>query len=100
MIGYLLSRAAQADLDGIWDYTEQTWSAEQAELYTARIRDACLALATGRRTGKPAERFKPGYFMKAVGSPYIFYTATQDGLIQVMRILHQRMDIASHFGKP
>ena len=100
MIGYLLSRAAQADLDGIWDYTEQTWSAEQAELYPATIRDACLALATGRRTGKPAERFKPGYFMKAVGSHYIFYTVTEDGLIQVIRILHQRMDVASRLGKP
>jgi len=37
--------------------------------------------------------------MQTVGSHFIFYTATEDGLIQVIRILHQRMDVASHLGK-
>ena len=100
MNGYALSRAAQADLDGIWDYTEQTWSAEQAERYTAMIRDTCVALATGRKTGKPAERFKVGYLMQSVGSHFIFYTVTAYGVIQVIRILRQRMEIASHLRKP
>ena len=100
MNGYALSRTAQADLDGIWDYTEQTWSEEQAERYTAMIRDTCLALAAGRKTGKPADRFRTGYRVRTVGSHFIFYTTTQDGVIQVIRILHQRMDVASQLRKP
>jgi toxin ParE1/3/4 len=29
--GYRLSPRAEADLEGIWNYTVETWSAEQAE---------------------------------------------------------------------
>ncbi|APH73860.1 type II toxin-antitoxin system RelE/ParE family toxin [Aquibium oceanicum] len=99
MIGYVLTRAAQADLDGIWDYSELTWSEDQAERYVAAIRDTCLALANGEKTGRPADRFRQGYYRQAIGSHFIFYKITEDGLIQVMRILHQRMDVASRLGK-
>lgn len=82
-----------------WDYTEQTWSEDQAERYVTAIRDTCLALATGEKTGGPADRFRPGYYRQAIGSHFIFYKITEDGLIQVMRILHQRMDVTSRLGK-
>ena len=32
-----LSRKAIADLDGIWDYTVETWSEEQAVIYYRQI---------------------------------------------------------------
>lgn len=33
MSAYLLSPAAQADLEDIWEYTSENWSADQAETY-------------------------------------------------------------------
>lgn len=42
------SPAAEADIDGIWDYSAETWGPDQADRYTDEIRDACLALANDR----------------------------------------------------
>ena len=39
-----LSRKAIADLDGIWDYTAQTWSEEQAVIYYRQIYGAIQGL--------------------------------------------------------
>ncbi|MEO8713847.1 MAG: type II toxin-antitoxin system RelE/ParE family toxin [Acetobacteraceae bacterium] len=52
MTGYLLSRAAQADLSEIWDYSARNWGEEQADRYILAIRDACAALADGSRPGR------------------------------------------------
>ncbi|MDQ6437328.1 type II toxin-antitoxin system RelE/ParE family toxin [Mesorhizobium sp. LHD-90] len=95
MSGYVLSRAAQADLDGIWDYTEKTWNQDQAERYINSIKDACEALASRRKFGRNAEQFRAGYFRHAIGSHFIFYTLSDGGDVQVMRILHRRMDLKS-----
>lgn len=37
---YLLSPAAQADLEEIWDYTAQRWDVEEAEAYLRRLQHA------------------------------------------------------------
>jgi toxin ParE1/3/4 len=97
MTGYVLSPAARADLDSIWDYTAETWSTDPAESYVLGIRTACEALASGLRRGRSAEDIRPGYCKLAVGSHFPFYRTTDDGLVDVIRILHQRMDVPAHF---
>lgn len=95
MTGYLLSPAAQADLSEIWDYSARNWGREQANRYVLRIREACEALAEGRRQGRAIDDIRPGYRKLAVQSHVLFYRLTEAGLIDVVRILHQRMDMAS-----
>jgi toxin ParE1/3/4 len=99
MNGYVLRPAAQADLDNIWDYTEENWSQAQAERYLEMIRDECKALGSGVKIGRSASNFRAGYFKVPVGSHFIFYTKV-DGMIHVMRVLHQRMNLKSRLGKP
>lgn len=99
MNDYVLTRAAQADLDEIWDYTEDTWSTEQAERYIRMLRDACADVGTRRKIGRNASTFRSGYLQLAVGSHFIFYTISSEGMVQIMRILHQQMDIASRLRK-
>jgi len=60
------------------------------------IRDACQALANGSRQGRPIDAIRPGYRKLAVASHFLFYRVTEAGMIDVVRILHQRMDIAAH----
>jgi toxin ParE1/3/4 len=60
MRGYVLSPAAQADLDAIWQYTVDRWGVAQAERYVFAIRDACNALAAGARIGKAIDDVRPG----------------------------------------
>ena len=49
------SPAAEADIDGIWDYSADRWGLDQADSYVDAIRDACYALAKGTKHGRPAE---------------------------------------------
>ena len=95
MKGYILSLAAQADLNEIWDYSARNWGAGQANRYVLDIRAACEALANGSRQGRPIDDIRPGYRKLAVASHFLFYRITDAGMIDIIRILHQRMDVAS-----
>jgi toxin ParE1/3/4 len=92
---FLLSPAARADLGEIWDYTAGRWGTEQAERYVRDITEACQALADERREGRSIDDVRPGYFKLAVGSHFLFYRFTDARVVDVVRILHQRMDIAA-----
>lgn len=46
------SPAAQADIEGIWDYSADRWGPDQADRYTDEIRDACLASRASGRGGR------------------------------------------------
>ncbi len=96
MSGFALTPAAQADVDDIWDYTAEVWNTDQANRYVLAIRDACAALAAGKSRGRPIDDIRPGYLKHAVGSHFLFFRVTDDGVIEIIRILHQRMDVAAH----
>ena len=92
-----LSRKAIADLDGIWDYTVETWSEEQAVIYYRQIYSAIQSL-----NGIPAflekayDIIKPGLLGYKIGHHIIFYKKGKDGSISVDRILHEKMDYQRH----
>lgn len=92
MTRYVLSPAAQADLEDIWRYSVERWSPAQAERYVLAIRDACDDLATGVQAGQDAGALRAGYRRLRVGSHVLFFRQFGD-VIDVVRILHQRMDL-------
>jgi toxin ParE1/3/4 len=92
---YRLRPKARADLEGIWLYTAEHWSQKQADLYHGKIVDIMTALATGRLKGRSAEHARPGYLKYPAGSHFVFYKQAEYG-IDVIRILHQQMDIEQH----
>lgn len=96
MTGYLLSPAAQADIEQIWDYTEQRWGQAQAERYVLAIRDACEELALSERPSRPADDIRSGYRQADLGSHILFFRRLDTGLLDIVRILHQRMDVIRH----
>lgn len=91
---YRLSPRAETDLEDIWRYTARTWSAAQADRYAGEILDVIEDVAAGRRKGRSAD-IGAGYLKIAVGAHVIYYRA-RDQRIDVIRILHQRMDIGRH----
>lgn len=91
---YRLSLQAEADLEEIWVYTFETWSIEQADRYHNDLMAAIVALASGSRIGRAVD-IREGYFKHPVGSHVIFYRRS-DASIDVVRILHQRMDVSRH----
>jgi toxin ParE1/3/4 len=96
MSGFLLSPAARADLTEIWDYTAGRWGIDQAERYIRALTTACEELADQRRTGRAIDDVRAGYFKLSVGSHFLCYRHTDAGVIDVVRILHQRMDVPEH----
>ena len=96
MSGFVLSPAARADIEAIWRYTAERWGTEQAERYLRLVQTACEALAEGRRIGRSAEDVRPGYHRAEVGSHILFFRRGEAGGIDIIRILHQRMDIDRH----
>jgi toxin ParE1/3/4 len=91
---YKLGRAAANDLDNIWLYTFENWSIEQADRYYNLLLDEIEYVAENPRTGKDFSHVRAGYFRTRVKSHYIFYRINSvENLIEIIRILHQRMDI-------
>ena len=92
-----LSRKAIADMDGIWNYTFETWSEEQAVIYYRQIYTTIYGLnSIPVFLEKSYDVIMPGLFGFKVGHHIIFYKKGKDGSISVDRILHERMDYPRH----
>lgn len=91
----VFSPRARADLDEIWECTLDCWDMDQAD---SCFRDLVLASATvasGTRKGRDAGDIRPGYVRITVVSHIVFYTEN-NGIMEVVRVLHQQMDVARH----
>lgn len=92
---YVLSPRAQTDLDDIWDYTADRWGLDQAEAYTRDLWQRIEAAAARPAMGQDCSDIRPGYYKISCGSHILFYRLIADG-IDIVRILHERMDFARH----
>ena len=88
-----ISPRAETDLEEIWLYTFEHWSVEQADRYQNQIIAVIGELAAGGKTGRPVH-VREGYYKYPVGSHFVFYRLS-DASLDVIRILHQRMDVAA-----
>ena len=95
MSRYRLTPKARADLDTIWSHTEECWGADQAELYVRSIKSVIESAAESPKLGRPCDEVRPGYRRRTSGSHILFYRIADDG-IEIIRILHSRMDIEQH----
>jgi toxin ParE1/3/4 len=93
---YLLSPAAQADLDQIWDYTYDHWGVDRADDYLRELQRAVNSRADNPGIGRACDEIRPGYRKLAAGSHTLFYRVPEDDVVDVVRILHQRMDVDRH----
>ena len=93
---FILTPRAQADLDEIWDYTASRWSLNQAETYTRQLWRDIASVAEQPSLGSECPEVREGYRKYPSGSHVLFYRVIADG-IDVVRILHERMDYGRHF---
>lgn len=88
---YKLTPLAMDDLREIWRYGAATWGLKPTEAYGEKILDAFEFLAENPHAGMSIEHIRVGYKRHPVGSHLIFYRVIEHG-VEVVRILHQRMD--------
>jgi toxin ParE1/3/4 len=93
---YKLSVEAEIDLQDIWLYTFENWSRDQANRYIDLILDEIEYLCVKPNSGNDYSHLRKGYFRSKVKSHYIFYKVNKKKrVVEVIRILHQMMDIES-----
>ncbi|MER2510694.1 MAG: type II toxin-antitoxin system RelE/ParE family toxin [Amaricoccus sp.] len=96
MIRPILRPRAVRDIGQIWDYTAAQWGVAQAERYVRALRDVCALLASGALSGTDASEILPGYRRIRSGRHVIFFRQLPDGGVEIVRVLHQRMDARDH----
>ena len=96
-MNYKISTEASYDLEKIWLYTFENWSQEQADRYYNLIIDEIEYLCLKPNSGKDASHIRKGYYSTKIKSHLIFYKVNhQEEMLEIIRILHQVMDIESH----
>lgn len=95
-MNYKISKEALYDLEKIWFYTFENWSMEQADYYFNLIMNEIEYLTRNPTSGKDYNKVRKGYFRSRVKSHFIFYRINlKDEEIEIIRILHQQMDISA-----
>jgi len=92
---FVLTPRAQADLEEIWDYTADRWGLDQAETYIRQLWKAIAEVADRPALGKECAAVRAGYRKYRCGSHVLFYRQGA-GAIDIVRILHERMDYERH----
>ena len=97
---YKISKQAEIDLENIWLYTFEEWSLEQADYYFDLIMDEIEYISKNPKSGKDYSNVRKGYFRSRMKSHFIFYRINlKEEKVEIIRILHQQMDIESHFNE-
>ncbi len=96
MADYRLTPAARFDIRSIWNHTDDEWGSVQAQKYSSQIEETIRLLVRTPALGRPRDEIRPELRSHPCGRHIIFYRKFQNQ-IEVMRILHQRMDVKKHF---
>jgi toxin ParE1/3/4 len=99
MAKIVFRQAAIDDLKDIWNYTVEEWSEKQADKYYASLKFGCLQIGVNPELGKEYEEIKSNLFGLRTGKHIIFYQVINEQEIEIVRILHERMDLKNRMNK-
>ena len=93
MAEYIISEKALEDLNNIWIYTAENWSVEQANRYYNLIVDEIEYVSENLENAKDFKNVRKNYKFSKVKSHLVFYKKTENTEMEVVRILHEKMDV-------
>ncbi|RTY96915.1 type II toxin-antitoxin system RelE/ParE family toxin [Flavobacterium franklandianum] len=93
MAEYIISEKALEDLNNIWIYTAENWSVEQANRYYNLIMDEIEFVSENFETTKDFGIIRNDYRYSKVKSHLIFCKRVENPEMEVIRILHEKMDV-------
>lgn len=97
MVTFTLTRKAKEDMLAIGRYTRAQWGVTQQNHYLNLLDSAFHDLANKRAIGQPCNEIRENYSKYLAGKHVIFYRQITPDQIEIVRILHGRMDINQHF---
>ena len=92
---YRLTPKADQDLAQIWRHTNENWGKSQANKYLKLLEKGLQMLLQHPRSGKVRDEIRRGYRSLPVENHVVFYRI-RDKDIEIVRILHQRMEVNQH----
>lgn len=90
---FRISKQTLEDIDRIWLYTLENWSVNQANHYYRLIYQEIEYISEDFESGKNIGKIKSGYRQAKVKSHLIIYTKGNDDVLEIVRVLHQMMNI-------
>jgi len=93
MVKYKLTNKAVDDLTQIWNYTIVRWSENQADKYYRMLLDNCNDVANNPESGRSYSGVSENLLGFRAGRHIIFYRRIDDNEIEIIRILHEQMDL-------
>lgn len=97
MAKYQLTKLAVEDLSEIWEFTYSTWSEAQADKYYNLLIHAFESLVKHPQQGKLYEEISSEVLCKKMTRHLIFYRILKNQNIEIIRILHESMELKSKF---
>jgi len=93
MAKFYFTNKAVSDLADIWNYTSETWSEKQAENYYMLLIGSCKELAIKPNMGRKYSQISSDIYGFVAYQHLIFYRILSKKEIEIVRILHGRMDL-------
>ncbi len=90
-----LSPKAEQDIENILRYTGEAWGEKQLLIYRDKLADALEMLRANPAIGHQTPPLPETHRLYPLGSHVIVYR-TNEFVIGVIRILHQRMSVTRH----
>ncbi|MBV1787653.1 type II toxin-antitoxin system RelE/ParE family toxin [Marinobacterium sp. D7] len=91
MPNFKLSRKAKADLKSTARYTEREWGRNKRNHYIFQFDHCFHLLGENPSIGQCCDEISPDYRLYPQGSHIIFYRQSDEGVVEIIRILHKRM---------
>ena len=96
MATFQLTNDAEMDMADIGRYTEAQWGRDQRIQYLTELDDSFHLLADAPGMGEDCNYIRAGYRKHPVGRHLVFYRSVAADRIEIVRILHERMDVDRH----
>ena len=92
---FRLSTAADADMRKIAAHTLERWGKKQRDIYITELFDAFAHLVDAPQIAAKIDNIRKGYRKFPQGSHVIYFREFEAGNIEIIRVLHKRMDAAA-----
>ena len=93
MVKISFRQKANEDLNNIWNYTYENWSEAQADKYYATIKFTCKEIGKNPELRKIYNGVSENLLGIKIEKHIIFYTSVSENEVEIVRILHERMDL-------
>lgn len=98
MSEYIINEKALDDINKIWIYTAENWSIEQADRYYDLIFDEIEYIVAHFEMARDFGNVRKNYRCSKVKSHLVFFKKTKSNEIEVIRVLHEKMDVGNQLG--